>query len=339
MQDWYDSLMTLKILVRGCGDVGSAVAHAFFKSDYPVLIHDSQSPSATRRKMAFCDAIFDGQAELAGVPAKHFPDIVRIEESLAIHDCMIVTTADFSRLLALLKPDVLVDARMRKHNQPEVQIALAPFTIGLGPNFVAGETVHAAIETGWNEELGNIIWQGATRPLEGEPQTIGGHARDRYVYAPAEGTFRTALQIGDPVTAGQEVARIGGIALYAPIDGMLRGLTHDGVPVAKKTKVIEVDPRCSPATVRGIGERPGRIARGVLEAVHIWEAGSDTNLWFDAAPSPSCPDLLRYFLSYAQMAAIRSPWAFFRYPIARISKKNFLHVITQTGDDTKKYFL
>ena len=85
---------------------------------------------------------------------------------------------------------------MKKHDQPEVQITLAPFTIGLGPNFVAGETVHAAVETGWNEGLGSVIWHGATRPLEGEPQTIAGHARDRYVYAPAAGVLRTTLQIG-----------------------------------------------------------------------------------------------------------------------------------------------
>ena len=59
--------------------------------------------------------------------------------------------------------------------------------------------------------------------------------------------------------------------LCAPIDGMLRGLTHDGVPVARKTKVIEVDPRGAQAPVSGIAERPRRIARGVLEAIQTWQ--------------------------------------------------------------------
>jgi len=145
-----------------------------------------------------------------------------------------------------------------------------PFTIGLGPNFTVGETVHAAIETGWNEDLGKVLWNGATRPLEGEPQKIAGHARDRYVYAPAAGIFRTKLNVGDMVSAGQEVARIGDASLCANIDGMLRGLTHDGVPVLQKTKVIEVDPRGEKAKISGIGERPGRIAEGVLEAVETW---------------------------------------------------------------------
>jgi xanthine dehydrogenase accessory factor len=265
--------MPLIMLVRGSGDVGSAVGLTLFKAGYAIVIHDSAQPSATRRKMSFCDAIFDGYAELDGVGAQLLNDISELTARLAIHDLIPLTTLDLSRILAALRPEVLVDARMRKHDQPEDQITLAPFTVGLGPNFIAGKTVHAAVETGWNQELGQVIWHGATRPLEGEPQTIAGHARDRYVYAPAAGVFRTALQVGDMVSAGQEVAHVDEIPLHAPIDGILRGLTHDGVPVARKTKVIEVDPRGAKAQIGGIGERPGRIARGVLEAVKTWESG------------------------------------------------------------------
>jgi xanthine dehydrogenase accessory factor len=263
--------MVLKIIVRGSGDVGSAVAHALFKANYAVAIHDLKKPSVTRRKMAFCDAIFDGGTALAGVSAQLIKDASELSERLAAHDHVAVATQDISRILAVLRPEVLVDARMRKHDQPEIQITLAPFTVGLGPNFIAGETVHAAVETGWNEELGKVIWHGATRPLEGEPQTIAGHARDRYVYAPAEGIFRTPLQIGDIVSKRQEIAYVDGIPLCAPIGGILRGLTHDGVPVAKKAKVIEVDPRGIKAPISGIAERSGRIAAGVLQAITAWE--------------------------------------------------------------------
>ena len=267
---WYDQAMLPKVLIRGSGDVGSAVAYALFQAQYPVIIHDSTKPSATRRTMAFCDAVFDGIATLEGVRGQLFDDMAELAARLEAHDLIPVTTMEISGVLAALKPEVLVDARMRKHDRPEVQISLAAFTVGLGPNFVAGETVHAAVETGWNEELGHIIWKGAPRPLEGEPQTIAGHARDRYVYAPAAGLFRTALRIGDLVSEGQVVARVDDVDLLAPIDGMLRGLTHDNVPVAKRAKVIEVDPRGAQAPIAGIAERPGRIARGVLTAVQTW---------------------------------------------------------------------
>jgi xanthine dehydrogenase accessory factor len=255
------------ILVRGSGDVGSAVAHTLFTNGWDVLIHDSAQPTATRRKMSFCDAVFDGVATLEGVPAKYVTNISEINTHLALRDLIPITSLDLKILLAAIKPDVLVDARMRKHSQPETQIHLAPFTIGLGPNFIAGETVHAAVETGWSEELGQVIWQGATRPLEGEPQTIAGHARDRYVYAPITGILQTTSGIGDMVTAGQKVANIEDITLNAPISGIIRGLTHDGVLVAQKAKVIEVDPRGEKSKITGIAERPRRIANGVLEAI------------------------------------------------------------------------
>jgi xanthine dehydrogenase accessory factor len=63
------------------------------------------------------------------------------------------------------------------------------------------------------------------------------------------------------------VASIGALSLRAPIGGVLRGLTRSGVEVAARTKVIEVDPRCDTAGAFGLGERPRRIAEGVLQAL------------------------------------------------------------------------
>jgi xanthine dehydrogenase accessory factor len=217
--------------------------------------------------MSFCDAIFDGSATLAGTQARFMTDVAEIAMHLASHDLILITTLDLHDILTGIQPAVLVDARMRKHSQPETQINLAPFTIGLGPNFVTGMNVHTAVETGWNDELGKVIWQGSTKPLEGEPQTIAGHARDRYVYAPIAGIFRTSSRIGDVVSAGQKVAQIEDTLLHAPISGIIRGLTHSGVPVTQKAKVIEVDPRGDQSKVTGIAERPRRIALGVLEAI------------------------------------------------------------------------
>ena len=64
----------LAVLARGVGDVGSAVAHALFRRGHAVVIHDDAAPTATRRRMAFTDAVFDGQAELAGVRATRVDD-------------------------------------------------------------------------------------------------------------------------------------------------------------------------------------------------------------------------------------------------------------------------
>lgn len=260
----------IKILIRGSGDVGSAAAHCLFQAGYGVVIHEVVQPANARRKMSFTDAVFDGRAMLHGVTAELVNDNSRFVQILAEHKYIPVSVIDFPLLIADLHPDILIDARMRKHQQPETQRGLARLTIGLGPNFIAGETVDAGIETGWEESMGRIIWHGATSPLSGEPREIEGHARDRYVYAPGQGIFHTKHQIGDKVQSGEEIASIDSHPLFAPISGWLRGITHDGVPVSQKAKIIEVDPRETGAQISGIGERAARIAEGVLEAVQIW---------------------------------------------------------------------
>lgn len=262
----------LCILIRSANDVGSAVAHHLFSAGYAVTIHEAPQPTTARRKMSFTDAVFDGRAALDGIEAQWVGRLELLHNVLSAHQVIPVMTVDFHELIETLRPQILVDARMRKHAQPELQRGLAECTIGLGPNFIAGETVDVAIETNWGDTLGQIIERGATKPLQGEPREIEGHARDRYVYAPIAGTFHTSLQIGERVSHGQPIAHIASTPLHAPIAGVLRGLTRDGVPVALKTKVIEIDPRAQGAQVSGIGERSARIAAGVLAAIQNWEA-------------------------------------------------------------------
>ncbi len=112
-----------------------------------------------------------------------------------------------------------------------------------------------------------MIEAGATLPLGGEPRPVGGVGRARFVYAPEGGRFLTAARIGDRVEENTVVATIGAIALRAPIGGVLRGLTRSGVGVPARTKVIEVDARGDPQGAFGLGERPRRIAEGVVKAM------------------------------------------------------------------------
>ena len=157
------------VLVRGSGDVGSAVAAVLHRAGYGVAIHEVAAPAAPRRGMAFANAVFDGECELDGLAARRVDDVAALPAAVAAGEAIPVTTADLADVLEVLTPDVLVDARMRKRATPEPQLDLAPLTIGLGPNVVAGETTHLAIETQWGDELGSVLHAGATRALGGEP--------------------------------------------------------------------------------------------------------------------------------------------------------------------------
>ena len=255
------------VLVRGTGDVGSAVATLLYREGHAVVVHDSPAPSHARRGMALCDALYAHTAELDGVLAKHARDPRALPRMLECRRAVPVTDAPLDDVLAEVRPEVVVDARMRKRSRGDAERRLAPLVIGLGPGCDAGVDVDVAIETQWGDDLGAIVRRGPTRPLSGEPQPIAGHARDRVVYAPADGTFRTSLRIGDAVVAGREVARVGDVPIVAPLSGCLRGLAHDGAAVHAGAKVVEVDPRGDAAAAHGVGERPRRIAQGVLAAI------------------------------------------------------------------------
>ncbi len=261
------------ILIRGVGDVGSAIAVVLARAGYPVALHDEREPVSARRGMAFADAVFDVEAVLEGVTARRIDHLAELSATLLKPEFVPVTILPFTYVLDAVEWSVLVDARMRKRATPEDQRGLAPLTIGLGPNFVAGQNVDRAIETSWGEHLGELIENGPMLPLAGEPRSLAGIGRGRFVYAPVEGRFETSVHIGDCVSDGQIIAHIGDVTLSAPFAGTIRGLTRNGVPVAAATKVIEVDPRGDPSAAFGLGERPRRIAEGVYHAISSAESG------------------------------------------------------------------
>jgi len=256
-----------RILVRGSGDIGSAIALRLRSRGHAVVLHDEPRPAHARRGMAFVDALFEGSCTLEGMLAHRATGVESLARMLAGGGALPVSDAPFAEVLAAVTPDVLVDARMHKHDEPEAIRGLAPIAIGLGPGFVAGGNADVVIETAWGESLGRVVRAGGASDYSGEPRPLGGHGRERYVYAAVAGSFATGRAIGDRVAEGEVVAHVGPSAVVAPLAGILRGLTHDGASVAVGTKILEVDARGDPARAFGVGERPDRIAAGVLEAI------------------------------------------------------------------------
>lgn len=161
----------MRVLVLGVNDVASAVAWYLWREGYQVIVASDPMPTVTRRGMAFADAVFDGTAVLEGVVAQRAETVEAVERLLEARTAVpLVIEDDLVELVARYRPDVVIDARMRKRAQPTPLRGLAQLTIGLGPGFVAGALVDVAIETSW-EELGAVRWEGANLPL------AGNHAR------------------------------------------------------------------------------------------------------------------------------------------------------------------
>ena len=163
-------------------------------------------------------------------------------------------------------PIAMIDARMTKR-PPDMSMDAADLMIGLGPGFVAGENCHAVIETNRGHYLGRVIWDGAPEADTGIPGVVAKHQNDRVLRAPADGFFRTCVDIGDRVQKGRVIANVDGQEIIAPFDGILRGLLHDGLPVQRGLKVGDIDPRTDPRFATLVSEKSLAIGGGVLEAL------------------------------------------------------------------------
>ena len=92
-----------RVLIRGSGDVGSAVAHLLLRSGHAVVVHDVALPAAPRRGMAFADAIFDGACELAGVRGRRVNAATELAAGAPAAD-VLLTTAPLDDVLAAVRP-------------------------------------------------------------------------------------------------------------------------------------------------------------------------------------------------------------------------------------------
>jgi xanthine dehydrogenase accessory factor len=256
----------LKVLIRGAGEHASATAHRLFRCGMRVAMTEVLRPTAVRRSVSFCTAVFDGACTVEGVPGRLWSrdEWEELERSDPDHVPVFVDPEGF--LVERWRPHAIVDARILKRNEgnsPEQ----APLVIGLGPGLLAGRDVHIVIETRRGHDLGRVIRSGCSAPDTGIPGPIAGFTTERVLRAPCAGLLETRLEIGQPVNAGDVVCTVAGRPVEAAISGVLRGVVHGGIEVPANLKVGDVDPRGDPAFCFTISDKARTISGSVLEAI------------------------------------------------------------------------
>ena len=262
------------VLIKGAGDLATGVAIRLWRSGFRIAMTELPQPTAIRRTAVFAEAAYDGRAVVEGVEARRAANLAEIEAAWR-ERVLPVLVAPSIELIRSLRPAVIVDAIMAKRNLGTA-IGDAGLVIGLGPGFVAGQDVHAVIETSRGHYLGRVLWQGAALPDTGVPGEIGGQARKRVIYAPAEGVFEQRRDIGALVQEGEVVGLVAGAAVLAPTSGVLRGLIHAGVRVSKGLKIGNVDPRGAVEHCFTVSDKALAIGGGVLEAILAHLTGQRT---------------------------------------------------------------
>ena len=253
-------------LVRGAGDVATAVALRLLSEGFSVVCTELPYPTCLRRAVAFAEAAYEGEWEVEGVRARLARSPEEARELLSRE--VVPVLAPEGEALSVLKPALLVDARMAKRNLG-TRMEEAPLVIGLGPGFTAGVDCHAAVETLNGPDLGRVYLRGSPFPPTHEPCRIGGLSSGRVVRAPKAGIFLGFARIGELVEEGAPIASVAGELLFSPCSGVVRGILRSGIEVRPGLKAVEIDPRGDLGIPFRVAERAWRIAGGVISALEL----------------------------------------------------------------------
>jgi xanthine dehydrogenase accessory factor len=256
----------VKVLVKGAGEQATAIGHRLFRAGFRLVMTELATPTAVRRTVSFCTAIYEQEVEVEGVRAVAQRREQVVAMAAAAWDHIPVVIDPQAEIVQAWRPEVIVDARILKRNLDNSQ-GDAPLVIGLGPGLTAGRDVHYVIETNRGHHLGRIIASGMSQTDTGEPGEIYGYTHERVLWSPSAGVFACEKLIGTKVEAGEVIARVAGETISAKITGVLRGVLYPGVEVVCGQKVGDIDPRGNPAYCFTLSDKARTISGSVLELV------------------------------------------------------------------------
>ncbi len=253
------------ILIKGAGDIATGIAVRLKNSGMQVVMTEIAIPTTVRRSVAFSRAVYEGSAVVENITAKLVLDFAQIPAVLQ-RDEIPVLIDPRCEVLKSIHFDAVIDSILVKKNL-STDPTQAPVVIGVGPGFSVPQDCHCVIETQRGHDLGRCIYQGCAAKNTGIPGEIGGYTVERLLRAPCDGIFHPILAIGDAVKAGQTVALVDDQPVTAQIDGIVRGLLQDNVPVKAGMKSGDIDPRGCYEHCFTVSDKARAVGGGVLEAI------------------------------------------------------------------------
>ena len=259
----------MKILIKGAGDLATGIASRLYGAGHQIMMTDIAVPLTVRRLVAFSRAVYEGEAVVEDMTARLAKNQEEAEEIMEQGDIPVIVDPK-AECIQWFQPDVIVDAILAKRNLG-TKITDAPFVIGVGPGFTAGEDVDVVIETMRGHSLGRCIYDGPAQPNTGIPGNVGGYTHERVIHSPKAGLFTAKRHIGDSVQANEVIGYVDEEPVRAKITGILRGILKSGLIVSDHFKLADVDARCEESHCYSISDKSLAVGGGVLEAVTAWD--------------------------------------------------------------------
>lgn len=258
------------VIVIGCDEIGSAIAHVLHRSGAAVVLIDDIDPPWARRGRSYVDAWYVGGATLDRLDACFCASVKSIPELLARGEMIAATTWSLEGVSNAVRPSAVVDARAGS----SMQLA------GSRPPFLEGTRmigVRGARVAGWPADI--LI--AGERPPDGAAEAANGSDGDAAsppagafrIEAPCAGRFRTRHEISECVELGTVLGELGRFAAIAPADGMLTALSARGARVAQGHLLLEIDPSRDVRRCFGITEEARALAQRVNAVVRRASGG------------------------------------------------------------------
>ena len=222
------------IVVRGGGDIASGAIQKLHRSGFRVLVLEIEKPSAIRRKVAFCEAVYEKNIEIEGIRAQCAATEEEVRNCWE-KDIIPVMIDSRGKSIEIFKPIAVVDGILAKKNFGTKR-SMAPITVALGPGFSAPEDVDVVIETMRGHNLGRLIMEGTASANTGIPGIIAGIGKERVIYSEFNGYIKNIEKIGSVVEKGDIIAVVEENYIYSPISGVLRGIIRDGYKVFENSR-------------------------------------------------------------------------------------------------------
>lgn len=262
------------VVIRGGGELATGIAHRLHNTGYQVLMLEKAAPSAIRRSIVFAEAVYEGEKKVERLVCYKAANLQEAEKMLKAGQLVIMVDPE-AACLARLKPRILVDAIYAKRNMGTSK-DMADFTIAIGPGFTAGKDVNCVVETTRGHNLGRLIYEGQALPEKETTEVRALMRASHSINAPCDGYLEAGHPLSYIVKKNETIAKLhmeGGhvFDIKAPVEGVLRGLLHDGCPVRTGLKIAEIDPSTMPTNCVTISAKSRCISGSVLEAILVWE--------------------------------------------------------------------
>ena len=125
------------VIVRGGGDLATGTIYKLKKSGFPVLILEVAQPSAIRRNVAFCEAVYQGSQTVEDLTCYLAESLNQARQFLR-EGKLTVLVDPSGESIPGLQPMAVVDGILAKKNLGTGR-HMAPITVALGPGLPQGK--------------------------------------------------------------------------------------------------------------------------------------------------------------------------------------------------------